>query len=926
MRKTLSLFVLFTLFATLSNAQLIWTDPAFPRADDEVTVYFNAQEGTGGLAGCNCDVYVHTGLITSASTSQSDWKNVQTTWGVTNPNWKMTPVSGQSDIYSWTISPSVKSFYQVGNGVTIEDLAFVFRNGNGSKEGKGEGGSDIFYPIYPDDLEFAAAFFAPQNSTIGNVGETISVFAGASEVAELSLYDNGNLLVSEGNVTTLNYDLEVTEVGTHLVELVADNGSEILRDTVFYTGNPVVVEADPPAGLKLGANYIDDSSVTLVFYASDKDFIYVLGDFNDWVPSEDYYMNRSVDGTTWWLELTGLTPNQQYGLQYWVDGEIKVADPHSELILDPWNDGNIPAVTFPNMHPYPTGKTSGHVTLIHPGKPAFDWEVPDFEAPEPKDLVIYELLVRDFVHRHDYETLIDTLDYLENLGINAIELMPPGEFENNESWGYNPSYHMALDKYYGTPEAFKRFIDECHKRGIAVILDIVLNHAFGQSPMVNLYWDAANNRPAANSPWFNSVCPHEPFCWGYDYNHNSQATKNWMDRVNTYWLEEYNLDGFRFDFTKGFSQVGDVGFDAARINNIKRMADVIWDTKPGAYIILEHWADNSEEKILSSYGMMLWANVTHQYAEASMGYISGSNFDWGIYKERGYNEPHLVSYMESHDEERMMYKNLTWGNSNGSYSIKDPITALQRVELAATFFYTIPGPKMLWQFGEVGYDVSIDDPCRVCNKPILWNYFEEPARKRLYDVTSELIHLRNEHEVFRADDFTYTLSNSYKRITLKHPDMNAVVIGNFGMEEAQQLSGFPHDGVWYEYFTGDSLFVQHIGVQVPLQAGEYRIYTDKPLTNNLTTSSFEFEPNEFNARIFPNPSEGRSLLTYELPEAADVQINIFHISGQLLETIRDERQQAGEHYIEMINDFEAGTYLIQIRSGAQSVVQKWMIW
>ncbi|NOZ04318.1 MAG: hypothetical protein GXO92_06915 [FCB group bacterium] len=101
--------------------------------------------------------------------------------------------------------------------------------------------------------------------------------------------------------------------------------------------------------------------------------------------------------------------------------------------------------------------------------------------------MIYELLVRDFIDRHDYQTLIDTLDYLEKLGINAIELMPINEFEGNSSWGYNPSFYFAPDKYYGTRQDLKLFIDECHRRGIAVIMDIVLNHTYGQSPLVSGY-------------------------------------------------------------------------------------------------------------------------------------------------------------------------------------------------------------------------------------------------------------------------------------------------------------------------------------------------------------------------------------------------------------------------------------------------------
>ena len=135
------------------------------------------------------------------------------------------------------------------------------------------------------------------------------------------------------------------------------------------------------------------------------------------------------------------------------------------------------------------------------------------------------------------------------------------------------------DKYYGTPDHFKSFVDSCHGRGIAVINDIVFNQAFGQSPMVNLYWDAANNQPAANNPWFNEICPHPPYCWGYDFDHFSQATKNFIDRVTHYWLDEYHIDGFRFDFTKGFSNNSN-NYDDDRIDLLKRMADTIWSAHP----------------------------------------------------------------------------------------------------------------------------------------------------------------------------------------------------------------------------------------------------------------------------------------------------------------------------------------------------------
>ncbi len=111
---------------------------------------------------------------------------------------------------------------------------------------------------------------------------------------------------------------------------------------------------------------------------------------------------------------------------------------------------------------------------------------------------------------------------------------------------------------------------------------------------------------------------------------------------------------------------------------------------------------NSEETVLSNYGMMLWGNMNYDYNEATMGYVS--NLTGATYKSRGWSDMHLVSYMESHDEERLMYKNLQYGNSSGTYNIKFFPIAIQRMKLAGVFYFTIPGPKMIWQFGELGYD------------------------------------------------------------------------------------------------------------------------------------------------------------------------------------------------------------------------------
>src|SRR5690554_7605996 len=107
--------------------------------------------------------------------------------------------------------------------------------------------------------------------------------------------------------------------------------------------------------------------------------------------------------------------------------------------------------------------------------------------PEVDKLVVYELLIRYFTNNGDIKTVTDTLDYLQRLGVNAIELMPFNEFEGNDSWGYNPSFYFAADKAYGTLNDYKEFVDECHARGIAVLMDMVLNHSYGQSAFAQMY-------------------------------------------------------------------------------------------------------------------------------------------------------------------------------------------------------------------------------------------------------------------------------------------------------------------------------------------------------------------------------------------------------------------------------------------------------
>jgi hypothetical protein len=455
-------------------------------------------------------------------------------------------------------------------------------------------------------------------------------------------------------------------------------------------------------------------------------------------------------------------------------------------------------------------------------------------------------------------------------------------------------------------------------------MDVVYNHAFGENPLAQLYWDGPNNRPAVNNPWLNPEARH-PFNVGYDFNHESPATREYVDRTLRYWLSEFRVDGFRFDLSKGFTQrfsTDDSQFrlyDAGRIATLKHYTDVARAITPDAYIIMEHFAENSEEKELSDYGMMLWSGVHGQYLEASMGY--NSNLNDASYKARGWTQPGVVAYIESHDEERMVYKNTQNGNASGAYNIKTLPTALRRAELANAFFYTIPGPKMIWQFGEVGYDFpinycpngTINNSCRTDPKPIRWDYYSDADRRRLYDITRDLIHLKKNYEVFNTPNYTINVATTQKTIHLLHASMDVAVQGNFGVTNAQIPNAFPKGGWWYEYFTGDSLFINSPTQSLNFTPGEYRLYTSKKIArpSQMTTRTYEVVENQFNLSIAPNPSKGETQVQYTLKAANQVRLEIFNMTGQKVQTVLQTRQPAGEHKQRIIN-LSAGAYLVKL--------------
>lgn len=820
MKIKFKLLIFLILFVNYSFSQVVTTQPEFPVPDESLTITFDASLCDCGLSSYTGDIYAHTGVIIEGN---ENWQHVVGSWGNNSSQPMLTDIGNHK--YTLEISPTINEYYNIETNETVTQIALVFRSEDGSSQS-----SDIFIDVYSNPEEII--FSSPNTNYVYSIGDIIEIEVASLFAISLTLYIN-DVEVTTVDENNLTYQYTIENSGNIEITVIAtDETTTVEKTTNIFVKNENTIAELPSTDLQDGINYIDANTVTLVLYAPNKEYVFLKGSFNDWEFSSDYQMKITPDGKKYWLTLENLNAGEEYIYQYVIDGNLYIADPYTDKILDPWNDLYIPESTYPNLISYPEGKTNGIVSVFQTNQPEYQWQLTNYQRPANEELVIYELLVRDFIEVRNFSALTDTLHYLKNLGVNAIELMPFNEFEGNSSWGYNPSFYFAPDKYYGTKEDLKFFIDVCHQNEVAVIMDMVLNHAYGQCPLVQMYFDPNAGdwgEPAADNPWFNQTSPNPVYSWGSDFNHESEDTKKFVKRVVNYWLEEYKIDGFRFDFTKGFTNTPGDGwnYDASRIAILKDYADEIWTTSPGAYVILEHLTDNSEEKVLANYGIMLWGNINHAYCQASMGYSSDSDFSWISYKNRSWTNPNLVGYMESHDEERQMYKNITWGNSSGSYDVTELATALKRAELTAAFFFTIPGPKMIWQFEELGYDISIDDPCRVCEKPILWEYFENENRYRLYEFFKAMINLKTNYEVFNTDDFSIYTTNYVKHIVLQSEEMDVVVIGNFDVKQQSEEAKFTNSETWYEYFTGEEIL--NTDTTFNLQPGEYKLFTSVKL-------------------------------------------------------------------------------------------------
>ena len=827
----------------LTESSLVSTSPVFI-TDSYKKVSFTIDVRGTSFDGYSGDIYAHTGLITEKSIAAHEWQYAPK-WGDNDPKYKLIKNAETPYLYTLTFPEGARKFFSVDDDESIHYIAFVFRSTDNKIELKDDG-KDIFVKVYSSDL--AIKFTSPADNNVWKEDTKLQINLCSNLKSDLKLYlneESGDPYASSstGEIKT-EYTTSIKEPYFKFIA-VATYKDLVVRDTLEGSVLISSEQAPRPLGAKDGLS-LNGSTATFVLYAPGKSSVTLLGDFNDYQTSPDYQLKR--DGDYFWIKIDGIEANKEYGYQYLIDGKTLIADPYSEMILDPWNDKYISSSIYPNLKVYPEGKTEGMVSVFSTSDDEYEWKIADFQNPAQKSLAIYELLVRDFTTEGSIDAVREKLDYLDDLGINAIELMPVQEFSGNDSWGYNPMFYFAMDKAYGTRNAYKKFVDECHSRGIAVILDVVFNHAESNFPWLAMWMDS-DYSASSDNPFFNKVAKH-PYNVFNDFNHEYPKTQEYFCDVLQFMLEEYKFDGFRFDLSKGFTQknsgtnVDAWGkYDQSRIDIIKTYADAIREVSSDAYIILEHLGDRNEEDVLAAYeNIMLWRKAGDTYYETAMGWaigFGGSNSsDLGSLLPAG-----RIRNIEDHDEERLAYKSRKWGNDLvdsgfNTESYKNYYPSLSKVCSRLGGLYALhflsPGAKLMWQFGEVAYDYNIDFNGRTGKKPVKWDYLTDTDKSRaeLYDEISKIISFRTDNEEMYNTEYD---SNSTlvwevgdanikaKTLVFSRNGKSVIVVANFTSTMTDKSIELPETGVWVDLITGEKKDFKEKNISLEISANDYII-------------------------------------------------------------------------------------------------------
>jgi 1,4-alpha-glucan branching enzyme len=558
-------------------------------------------------------------------------------------------------------------------------------------------------------------------------------------------------------------------------------------------------------------------SIELCLFAPYNDEVALIASWNDW---QRQPMTKGKDG--WWrigvslgdgeyLYKFAVKSKSYFALDQWVE----VFDPYALSITDDKEERTRLCIQ------------GGERILFD-----YQWKHDDVPLATNDRLIIYELHVGDFSGgkgdrganriKGKFSDVVEKLNYLSELGINALELMPVKEFPG-KSWGYNLRSLFAVDSGYGSPADLCKLVDECHGRGIRVIIDGVYNHAEADCPLAKIdyeYWFYKDNPDPENLRWGPK----------YNYSHFDEnlkvfpARKYVLESIRD-WVTHFHIDGIRFDATYVIKD-----FDIMR--EFTDMAFKMVDGLKPFITIAEHVPEDPAVVGYPSGGPMVaaWHDsfAKQLQAIATRHELDGAQpWDLDALEEKmnpatnGYGTGnHTVNYVSSHDHERILRQIADISKTFGE-------TAFRRVKLATALLLTCPGLPMIW----MGQEFGAANPKTLDPQPIDWALLANKTNKDLHDYTAGLVKLRRAHPALCCDSFQVVLKDKERQIFAykRWNDAGGVVVvaanlrdkpsGDFSIADAG-----PEDGTWHEHVFNYDLSIEKGVLNDTLGPSEVKIF------------------------------------------------------------------------------------------------------
>lgn len=572
-----------------------------------------------------------------------------------------------------------------------------------------------------------------------------------------------------------------------------------------------------PIDIRGGVHYslLAPDTVTFVLYAPHKPYVSLVGDFNNW----NSRANRMVtDGRgVWWTTI--VHPGEtRYGYYVAIDEQahVWVGDPYAQEMA--WSQ-------------------DGAWAYLPPDHEEFSWTDDQWQTPALRDLVIYELCVRDFAgywqanrpHLGTFADLCDYIDYLVELGVNAVELMPIQAFPGDSSWGYNPVFYFAPAQSYGTPTELKQFVDTCHGRGLAVILDVAFNHAWSDHPYYQFYPPMYGPKGEWLQNW-NPFFHHTPSAinsWGgLDWDHFKAETTRYFQDIVRFWLQEYHVDGFRFDWVGGVEYNHNNPMDP-EFNPYHGISAICWaarQAKSDCILIAEYWqldgtsTEKTPAKLVRETEMdACWNGDFHHTLDD----VLNQRWEWeqkdifraiGGFRHTGYRTAAgIVNYSCSHDEVRTEHEVIFYSQGNMQRPKGMGVRELARAKglLGLATLFAAPGIPMLY----AGQEFGEDSPRTIDFQPLQWAKLQVDIYIDYLAIVKRLIHMRRKHAALHSDhihfyhnDFPAEHVVRFNRMAYAEDgstvtDYVAVAL-NFGESKAETMLELPWGGNWIDLISG----------------------------------------------------------------------------------------------------------------------------